>query len=202
MSFNISIPKKVFNLYISYILGLQFRNLNTDFTLVNCLFGSVKLTKNADLDKYKYTGSTIGFDSCWDFLFTDESYRKNVINFGIDMSSSVHVDNKGKCILILGKGPRQELDDTTLTVEAKYPINFTQSRKIFVLSPYYNGSNSFLFVNATKVYQFKAKKSERKNYALCWSNVSIDFTIDNTKKKKKKKNRIERSCKIFFFCCF
>ena len=187
MNCNISIPKKVINLYISYILGLQFRNLNTDFTLVNCLFGSVKLTKNADLDKYKYTGYAIGFDSCWDFLFTDESYRKNVIIFGIDMSSSVHVDNKGKCILIPGEGPRQELDDTTLTVEAKYPINFTQSRKIFVLSPYYNGSNSFLFVNATKVYQFKAKKSERKNYALCWSNVSIDFTIDNTKKKKKKK---------------
>ena len=30
-------------------------NLNTDFTLTNCIFGSVKLTKNADLHKYKYT---------------------------------------------------------------------------------------------------------------------------------------------------
>ena len=48
---NISIPKKVINLYISYTLGRQIRNLNTDFTLVNCLFGSIKLTKNADLDK-------------------------------------------------------------------------------------------------------------------------------------------------------
>ena len=48
---NISIPKKVINLYISYTLDRQIRNLNTDFTLVNCLFGSVKLTKNADLDK-------------------------------------------------------------------------------------------------------------------------------------------------------
>ena len=48
---NISIPKKVINLYISYTLGRQIRNLNTDFTLVNCLFGSAKLTKNADLDK-------------------------------------------------------------------------------------------------------------------------------------------------------
>ena len=41
-------PKKVINLYISYTLGPQIRNLNTDFTLGNCLFGSVKLTKNAD----------------------------------------------------------------------------------------------------------------------------------------------------------
>ena len=53
---NISIPKKVINLYISYTLGLKLRNLNTEFALGNCLFGSVKLTKNADLDKYKHTG--------------------------------------------------------------------------------------------------------------------------------------------------
>ena len=39
----------------SYTLGPQLRNLNTDFTLGNCLFGSVKLTKNADPDKYKYS---------------------------------------------------------------------------------------------------------------------------------------------------
>ena len=63
------------------------------------------------------------------------------------MSSSVCIDNKGKDILILGKGPTQELDDTTLTVEAKYSINFTQPRKRFVLCLNYNESNSFLFVN-------------------------------------------------------
>ena len=42
------------------------------------------------------------------------------------MSSSVHIDNKNKDVLILGDGPTQELDDTTLTAEVKYPINFTQ----------------------------------------------------------------------------
>ena len=98
------------------------------------------------------------------------------------MSSSVHVDNKGKDILILGKGPTQRLDDTTLTAEAKYPINFTQSGKRFILSLHYNGSNSFLFVNATKVYQFKSKNSEIKDYALCLGNVSKDFIINNMKK--------------------
>ena len=50
------------------------------------------------------------------------------------MSSSVHVNNKGKDILILGEGPAQVLDDTTLTAEAKYPIDFTQSGIRFVLS--------------------------------------------------------------------
>ena len=43
------------------------------------------------------------------------------------MSSSVDIDNKEKDIFILGEGTTQGLDDTTLTAEAKYPINFTQS---------------------------------------------------------------------------
>ena len=62
------------------------------------------------------------------------------------MSSSVHVDKKGKYILILGEGPTQGLDDTTLTTEAKYLINFTQPGKRFVLILHCNGSNSFLLV--------------------------------------------------------
>ena len=72
------------------------------------------------------------------------------------MSSSVYIDNKGKDILILGEGPVQRLDDTTLTVEAKCTIYFTQPG--IALSLHYNLSNSFLFANTTKVYQFKEKK--------------------------------------------
>ena len=68
------------------------------------------------------------------------------------MSSSVHINNNNnKYILILGKGPTKGLDDTTLTAEIKYPINFTQSGKRFVLSLHYKVSNSFLFVNTTKM---------------------------------------------------
>ena len=57
------------------------------------------------------------------------SYEKNVIISGADISSSVHVDNKEKYILILGEGSTQGLDGTTLTSEAKNSINFTQSNK-------------------------------------------------------------------------
>ena len=71
--------------------------------------------------------------------------------------------------------------------------NFTQPNKRFVLSLHYIGSNSFLFVFATKIYRFKAKNSEIKDYVLCLGNISKDFTIDNMKK-----SRIKRSCKIFF----
>ena len=98
------------------------------------------------------------------------------------MSSSVHIDNKKKDILILGFGPTQELDDTTLTAEGQYSINFSRSNTKFCLSSDYNGSNSFLFVNATKIYQFKVKDSEIKKYPLCLGNVSGDFSANNTKK--------------------
>ena len=62
------------NLYISYALGPQLRNLNTDFTLHNCLFGSVELTKNADLQSVtKYLRLTL--------VFTWSSGLRGKINF-------------------------------------------------------------------------------------------------------------------------
>ena len=60
------------------------------------------------------------------------------------MGLSVHFVIKNKNISNLGEGPSQEFDDTTLTAETKYPINFTQPRKRFVLSLHCNGSKSFL----------------------------------------------------------
>ena len=84
---NISIPKKVIKLYIFYILSPCWNlNLNADFALNNCLFGSLKLTKDADLDKYKCSCNDIGFDS-----------------FRDDMRSSVHIDNKNKISQFLVK---------------------------------------------------------------------------------------------------
>ena len=100
------------------------------------------------------------------------------------MSLSLHIDNKNKDIWILVGGPTQGLDDITLMAEAKYFVNFTQPRKRFVLSLHYNGSNSFLFVNATKIYQFKEKDSEIKDCTLCLGNISKYFTINNMKKTK------------------
>ena len=82
----------------------------------------MELTKNSDLDKYNYTGYSIGFDSRSEFIFTDGSFGKNVIVFRADMSSPVHVDNKRKDILVLGKGPTQRLDGNRLTAETKLVI--------------------------------------------------------------------------------
>ena len=44
---------------------------------------------------------------------------------------------------------------------------------------HYNGANSYLFVNGTEVYRFKAKDSEIKTYPLCLGNVSVDFSANN-----------------------
>ena len=60
-----------------------------------------------------------------------EAWEKNVFSFRADMSSSVHIDNRNRNILIIGEGPIQGLDDTTLTAEA-HPINFAQSGERFV----------------------------------------------------------------------
>ena len=109
---------------------------------------------------------------------------KYVITFGVDISSFVHIDNKGKGILILGKGPRQELDDTTLTAEAQYSINFSRSNKKFCLSLHYNESNSFLFLNATKIYQFKTKNSEITKHSFCLENIPGNFSANNMKEKR------------------
>ena len=98
------------------------------------------------------------------------------------MNSSIHIDNKGKDILILGLGPTQGLGENSLTAEKIYFINFTVTKKKFCLSLHYNGANSYLFVNGTEIYKFKAKDSEIVPSSLCLGNISKDWSVDNVKK--------------------
>ena len=85
--------KKIVNIYIVYELILHNSDSNYP-TLENCLFGAVKLTRGTDIDNYKYFGYGIGFDREGFFSIGNEVSR-NVIIFGVDMSSSPHIDNKG-----------------------------------------------------------------------------------------------------------
>ena len=82
-------------------------------TLENTLFSEVKLVKTADIDQYKLFGYGIGFDRDGTSSGANK-FGENVIIFGVDMSTSVHVDNKKQDILILGERPPQGLDYTTL----------------------------------------------------------------------------------------
>ena len=81
---------------------------------------------------------------------------QNVLIFGVDTSSSAHIDNKKKDILVLGNGPTQGLE-YTLTAEKMYSSNFTVIKKKFCSSLHYNGADNYLFVNGTEIYKFKAK---------------------------------------------
>ena len=76
-----------------------------------------------------------------------------------------------KYILILGKGPTQGLDNTTLTPEKEYAIDFTEQQKSFCLISHCNGVNSYIFVNDVEVYKFKAKDSEINAAPLCFQKI-------------------------------
>ena len=123
--------------------------------------GGVKLAKNADSDKYVYTSYGIGFDLHSDLSLPGGSLGKNVIIFGVNMSSYLNIGYKGKDILTLNIGPTQGLDVTIVSSRSSV---FNYSFKIIVKSSIV--FNSFLFVNARKIYQFKAQDSEIKNI-LC-----------------------------------
>ena len=97
------------------------------------------------------------------------------------MSSSVHVDNKGKDILILGKDPTQGLGEHSLTTEIMYSVNFTDHGEKYCLSLHYNGAKSYLFVNGTEIIKFEAKDSEIVTTPLCLGNISKDWSVDNMK---------------------
>ena len=86
-----------------------------------------------------------------------------------------------KDILVLGIGPTQAFEHT-LTAEKKYSINFTVTNKKFCLSLYYNGANSYLFVNGTEIYKCKANVSEIVASPLCLGNISKVWSTDNMKK--------------------
>ena len=64
-----------------------------------------------------------------------------------------------------------------------YSINFTVTKKKFCLSLHYNGGNSYLFVNGTEFYKFKAKDSKIVASLSCLGNISNDRSVDNMKKK-------------------
>ena len=171
--------EKILNIPIVYQLSSNL--INHDVTSENCLFDAVKLTKNNDIDKYKYSGYGTGFDSRGNFLFPDYGFDQNVITFGADMSSYT-LFTRQKHILVLVEGITQGLDDTKLTAEKKYSINSTKSNAKFCLSLHYNRADSYLFVNGKEIIKFKAKDSEIVANPVCLGSISEDFSVTNMKK--------------------
>ena len=82
-------------IYIAYGINNNY-NISRYPTLQNCLFGAVSLIKNVYIDRYKYFGCGIGFDRRGSFSHPSGRNGKNVIIFGVDMSSSTKTDNRKK----------------------------------------------------------------------------------------------------------
>ena len=93
-------PGLMANYYTIY--RLSPRTNSSSIVLENCLFDQIKMTKNDDTDKYKHQGHGIGFDSTGTFTYPDGVTGKNVIVFGVDMTSSKYANIKTKDVLVLG----------------------------------------------------------------------------------------------------
>ena len=106
--------------------------------------------KNADIDKYGYSGHGIVFYRRSSFSFPGNGFGQNVLIFGEDMSFSAHTDNKRRHIDSRKRTNTRII--TYLTAEKMYSINFTVTKKKFYLSLHYNRANSYLFVNGTEIY--------------------------------------------------
>ena len=155
--------EKVVNIYIVYAVSKNF-NVCSYPTLENCLFGAVSLSKHSD--QYIYSGYSTGFDRKGNFSFGN-GFGRNVIIFGVDMISSVYVDNKKKDILILGEDPTQGLDGTTLTAGKSIQLFSLEKIRNFCLCLHYNGAKSYLFLNNTEIHKLKARDSETVAIPLC-----------------------------------
>ena len=86
---------KKINIYIVYEISKNY-NISSYPTLEDCLFGAVSLTKNANIDKYKYSGYCIEYERHGLFSHPIGRTGRNVINFGVDMSASTKIDNRKK----------------------------------------------------------------------------------------------------------
>ena len=171
---------KIVNIYIVYEINKNGSTTSSDPTLENCLFGAVTLTKNVNIDKNGYSGYWIGLDRWSSYSFPRGGFGQNVLIFGLNMSFSTHIDNNKKDILVLGKRLTQGLENT-LTAEKCIQLIWQKKNK-FCLSLHYNGADSYLLVNGTEIYKFKAKDSEIVASLLCIGNISKDWLIDNMKR--------------------
>ena len=191
-NYNIIIPdnnKNVINIYVVNKLDPISSTRNTDYTIQNALFGAIKITKNADYSKNNYTGYGLCFDEGGEFShtvrqgnFDRTTDARNVIIFGVYMSSSIHATNRANNIYVMGKEFIQGINDTTIYAEKLFHNNFTELGKKFVLSLHYNGDNSYLFANGRQKLKFKAKDDQMINEKLCIGNLSGEWNKSESEK--------------------
>ena len=180
--------KNVINIYVVYKLDPIRSTRNTGYTIQNALFGAIRITKNADYSKSSYTGYGLCFDEGGEFShtvrqgnFDRTTDARNVIIFGVDMSSSIHTTNRANNIYVMGKEFIQGINDTTIYAEKPFHNNFTEPGVKFALSLHYNGDNSYLFANGRQELKFKAKDDQIIKEKLCIGNFVYGLRVNQKK---------------------
>ena len=102
----------ILNLYIVYEFNTKPHNPANSFSLKDCLFGTVKLTKNADKSKFTYNGRGIAFDGKGSWSFSN-GFARNVTTFVVDNTSSSHTDIQKSNFLIVSEGPTEGINVDT-----------------------------------------------------------------------------------------
>ena len=123
----------IVNIYFVYEITDNF-NVSSYPTLENCLLGAVKLTKSAYIEKYGYSGYGIIFDRHGRFSFPGTGLGWNVIIFGVDMGSSIRVDNRKKRYFNSWERSNAGLEHI-LSAGNLYSINFTERKQNILLDP-------------------------------------------------------------------
>ena len=116
------------------------------------------------------------------YTLLTSGFGRSCIIFGADLSSFSHANNRKTNILVFGKDFVRGVNGATIYAEKLYSVNFTENNKKICLSWHYNGVNSYLFVNGTEIYKFKAKDSETVASPLCLGNISKGVSVDDIKK--------------------
>ena len=165
--------KKVLNIYIVYELD---RNSNNSYPkLINCFFGSVKVTrKNNDFNFQTLSGYGIGFYTAYVFTYSPRDFAYHSIVFGVDSQ-----ENNNEWAIRKGN---VKINNKTVGVKASYKNNISAAASKIILSLHYNKENSFIFSNGHKITDFKAKDSEINNDPICLGNISKEFSESDTKK--------------------
>ena len=102
----------ILNLYIVYEFNTKPHNPANSFSLKDCLFGTVKLTKNADKSKFTYNGRGIAFDGKGSWSFSN-GFARNVTIFVVNNTSSSHMDIQKSNFLIVSEGPTEGINVDT-----------------------------------------------------------------------------------------
>ena len=148
--------------------------------------------------KMQYTHRTIVniyivYELCASGSNNNDPILKNCLFGAVTLTKNTDIDKYGysgdgigfdrrSSLSFPGGGFGENVLEHTLSAEKMYSINFTVTKKRFCLSFHYNGANSYLFVNGTEIYKFKAKDSETFTTQLCLGNISKDWSVDKMKK--------------------